>query len=102
MYRLLLLLMPYCLRAQTTTTSLTGTVRDNAGQPLPDVNVFLKATFAARHNVSVVGKYWVDKLHTLLGALTATAAPAPTSTPIAKTSARVPTIMPGAYPAFRA
>ncbi|RSK31798.1 TonB-dependent receptor [Hymenobacter metallilatus] len=25
-------------------------------------------TFAARHNVSVVGKYWVNRLHTLLGA----------------------------------
>ena len=32
-------------------------------------------TFAARHNVSIVGKYWVSRLHTLLGATLAYSSP---------------------------
>ncbi|GGF24579.1 TonB-dependent receptor [Hymenobacter cavernae] len=43
---LLLLLIATChLVAQTPTTTLSGTIRDAAGQPLPGVNVFLKTTF---------------------------------------------------------
>ncbi|WP_324676964.1 TonB-dependent receptor [Hymenobacter sp. GOD-10R] len=43
---LLLLLIATChLAAQTSTTTLSGTIRDAAGQPLPGVNVFLKTTF---------------------------------------------------------
>jgi len=43
---LLLLLLATCqLAAQSRTTTLSGTVRDAAGQPLPGVNVFLKTTF---------------------------------------------------------
>ncbi|OUJ74026.1 TonB-dependent receptor [Hymenobacter crusticola] len=42
---LLLLLATYHLAAQTHTTTLSGTIRDAAGQPLPGVNVFLKTTF---------------------------------------------------------
>jgi hypothetical protein len=40
---LLTALLP--LAAQTKTTTLSGTVRDAAGQPLPGANVFLKTTF---------------------------------------------------------
>ncbi|SHL11853.1 TonB-dependent receptor [Hymenobacter psychrotolerans] len=43
---LLLLLAPVLgLRAQPTTTTLSGTVRDAQGQALPGVNVFLRGTF---------------------------------------------------------
>ncbi|UOQ71807.1 TonB-dependent receptor [Hymenobacter cellulosilyticus] len=41
---LLLLTLAFATQAQTTTT-LTGTVRDASGQPLPGANVFLKTTF---------------------------------------------------------
>ena len=51
MKRPLLLALPLLLAtttavvAQTTSTTLSGTVRDAAGQPLPGANVFLKTTF---------------------------------------------------------
>ncbi|RTQ47841.1 TonB-dependent receptor [Hymenobacter gummosus] len=40
-----LLLATSAVVAQNTTTTLSGTVRDAAGQPLPGANVFLKTTF---------------------------------------------------------
>ncbi|MBC6989260.1 TonB-dependent receptor [Hymenobacter sp. BT491] len=50
---LLLLLTALPLVAQTPATTLSGTVRDAAGQPLPGANVFLKSTFDGASTDSV-------------------------------------------------
>ena len=47
---------------------------DTRRQQRTDPAVLLP-TFAARHNVSVVGKYWLGRLHTLLGATLAYSSP---------------------------
>ncbi|RSK44179.1 TonB-dependent receptor [Hymenobacter perfusus] len=54
LYLFLFLLAGLPAQAQTTTvTTLSGTVRDAAGQPLPGVNVFLKTTFDGASTDSV-------------------------------------------------
>jgi len=75
LYLFLFLLAGFPMQAQTTT--LSGTVRDAAGQPLPGVNVFLKTTFDGastdsvgrfRFETPVRGSYMVQA--SLLGFIT--------------------------------